>query len=64
VNFEEWKREVPERIKAEPEWGFYAYPKALFLYDLVWHDCEKLVRDRPCLCRTGDSQWWFCQRQH
>jgi four helix bundle protein len=46
VNFEEWKREVPERIKAEPEWGFYAYPKALSLYDLVWHDCEKLVRDR------------------
>jgi four helix bundle protein len=46
MNFEEWKRGVPERIKAEPEWGFYAYPKALFLYDLVWHDCEKLVRDR------------------
>jgi four helix bundle protein len=46
MNFEDWKRGVPERIKAEPEWGFYAYPKALFLYDLVWHDCEKLVRDR------------------
>jgi four helix bundle protein len=46
VNFEEWKREVPERIKAEPEWKFYAYPRALFLYDLVWKDCEKFVQDR------------------
>jgi len=46
MNFEEWKREVPERIKAEPEWKFYAYPRALFLYDLVWKDCEKFVKDR------------------
>ena len=46
MNFEEWKREVPERIKAEPEWKFYAYPRALFLYDLVWKDCEKFVSDR------------------
>ena len=45
MNFEEWKGEVPERIKAEPEWKFYAYPKALFLYDLVWEDCGKLMRD-------------------
>ena len=45
MNFEEWKDGVPERIKAEPEWRFYAYPKALFLYDLVWEDCGKLVRD-------------------
>lgn len=23
-----------------------AYPKALFLYDLVWFDCEKIEKDR------------------
>ena len=34
MNFEVWKREVSERIEAEPEWKFYAYPKTLFLYDL------------------------------
>lgn len=45
MNFEEWKKGVPTRIKAEPEWKFYAYPKALFVYDLVWRDCEKLMGD-------------------
>jgi len=45
MNFEEWKRGVSERIEAEPEWKFYAYPKALFMYDLMWEDCEKLMRD-------------------
>jgi len=41
MNFEEWKQGVPERIKADPQWKFYAYPRALFLYELVWRDCEK-----------------------
>jgi len=36
---------VPEVIKADPVWGFYAYRKSLFLYDLAWEDCEKLMRD-------------------
>ena len=45
MTFEEWEAGVPERIKAEPEWKFYAYPRALFLYDLVWKDCETLMRD-------------------
>ena len=26
-------------------WKFYAYRKALFLYDLAWKDCEKLMKD-------------------
>ena len=50
MNFAGWKEGVPTRIKAEPEWKFYAYPKALFMYDLVWEDCEKLIR------RFVDSQ--------
>jgi len=36
---------VPEVIKADAVWQFYAYRKALFLYDLAWEDCEKLMRD-------------------
>jgi len=27
-------------------WRFLGYRKALFFYDLVWQDCEKLMRDR------------------
>ncbi len=46
MNYEEWMAGVPERIKAEPVWQFYAYPKASFLYELVWMDCDKLLKDR------------------
>ncbi len=45
MNFDGWKQGVPERVKAEPEWKFYAYPKALFMYELVWKDCDKLMCD-------------------
>jgi four helix bundle protein len=43
--YEEWEATVPDAIKADPEWQFYAYRKALFLYDLMWEDCESLMRD-------------------
>lgn len=45
MNFDKWQEVVPERVKAEPAWKFYAYPKSLFLYELVWVDCEKLMCD-------------------
>jgi len=45
VTYEEWEMEVHERVKAEPVWRFYGYRKALFLYDLVWVDCETLMKD-------------------
>lgn len=45
MDFDEWQRGVPERVKAEPAWEFYAYRKALFLYEHVWEDCEMFVRD-------------------
>jgi hypothetical protein len=52
MTYEEWEQEVPEVIKADPVWRFYAYRKALFLYDLVWEDCEKLMRDlRFVICQ-------------
>ena len=46
MTFEEWQRGVPERIRAEPEWRFFAYPRALFLYELTWEDCGKFSGDR------------------
>ena len=45
TSYEKWEKMVPEEIKQEAVWGLYAYRKALFLFDLCWHDCEKLLRD-------------------
>ena len=45
MTFEEWIVTVPERVKAEACWRFDAYPRALYLYELAWDDCEALVRD-------------------
>ncbi|CAG0985338.1 hypothetical protein ANRL3_02415 [Anaerolineae bacterium] len=44
-NFEEWQSGVPEKIRSGPLWSFGAYPKASFLYELVWCDCESLMKD-------------------
>jgi four helix bundle protein len=46
MTYDEWEAQVHERVKAEPVWAFAGYRKALFLYDLVWRDCEKLASDR------------------
>jgi len=45
MTYEEWEASVHERIKQETIWQFFGYRKALFLYDLAWEDCEKLMRD-------------------
>jgi len=45
MTYEEWEQAVPEVIKADPTWQFYAYRKALFLYDLAWEDSNRLMRD-------------------
>jgi four helix bundle protein len=45
VTYEEWEQGVSEVIRADPVWQFYAYRRALFLYDLAWEDCERLMRD-------------------
>ncbi len=42
MNYEEWLAEVTDSLKRDPVWKFVAYPKSLFLFDLVWEDCKKL----------------------
>jgi hypothetical protein len=44
VNYAEWEQQVPDAIRQEPLWDFLAYRKALFLYDICWMDCEKLLQ--------------------
>ena len=45
MSYEEWEQDVLDGIKNDPVWQFIAYRKALFLYDLVWRDCEALQKD-------------------
>jgi four helix bundle protein len=45
MNYENWLAGVHERIKAEPIWKSLMYQKALFLFDLAWEDCEKMLQD-------------------
>jgi four helix bundle protein len=45
-SFEAWQESVHHSIRNDPLWGFQVYPKALFAYDLVWEDCEYLLKDR------------------
>ena len=46
MTYEEWEQNLHPRVRNEPVWSFFGYRKALFLYDLVWKDCEKLLEDR------------------
>jgi hypothetical protein len=45
LTFEEWIGTVPEKMKSDPLWKSIYYRKGMYLYDLVWHDCELLRRD-------------------
>ena len=44
-SYEDWENEVPKEIKEDTLWSYVAYPKALFLFDLAWFDCERLMKD-------------------
>ena len=46
MNYKEWEANVIPEIRSGPVWKFYAYPKSLFLYDLVWADCDYWQKDR------------------
>jgi four helix bundle protein len=46
MSYDEWEKEVTAEIKEGPVWKFYGYRKALFLYDLMWADCDYWQKDR------------------
>ncbi len=46
MTYEEWERGVPDAIRNDAVWKVEAYRLALFLADLAWHDCTKLLEDR------------------
>ncbi|MCB0037201.1 MAG: four helix bundle protein [Anaerolineales bacterium] len=45
MKFEDWIKEVPEDVLNDPLWKFETYRKALFLSDLAWFDCGKMMKD-------------------
>ena len=45
TSFQSWELTVPPWIRKSSLWNYVAYPKTLFLYDLVWFDCETLMKD-------------------
>lgn len=45
LNFEAWKGTVHTSIRNDPLWNFQVYPKTLLIYNLVWEDCEYLLKD-------------------
>ena len=45
-DYEAWMEGVAREIKKGPVWRFYGYRKALFLYDLVWRDCDHWQKER------------------
>lgn len=45
TGYDAWVEGVSDAIKREPVWKFYAYRKALYLYDLAWSDCDELGSD-------------------
>ena len=53
MTYEEWMEQVPKAISADPLWSTEAYRKALFLHDLAWEDCERLMRDPRGRALTG-----------
>ncbi len=45
MNHEDWLKTVPEDLKQDPLGQFHIYPKTVFLYDLLWEDCDRLLKD-------------------
>ncbi len=46
MNYEDWKREVPEAIIGDVLWKMKVYRLALFAANFGWHDITKLAQDR------------------
>jgi four helix bundle protein len=45
LTFQEWEKTVPERMRCDPLWESAYYRLSMYLYDLVWKDCEILRQD-------------------
>ena len=44
-SFEDWIGTVHKSIRQDPLWEYVGYQKALFVSDLAWFDCERMLKD-------------------
>ncbi|HID51768.1 MAG TPA: four helix bundle protein [Anaerolineae bacterium] len=44
MKYGDWLKNVPPHIRNDPLWGLETYRKALFIFDLAWHDCEQMLK--------------------
>ena len=44
-SFDEWQATVHKSIRQDPLWEYVGYQKALFVSDLAWFDCERMLKD-------------------
>ena len=45
MTYDEWLATVADNLKRDSLWQFQVYPKAMFVYDLLWGDCEVMMKD-------------------
>lgn len=45
MTLEQWQESVPDELRGDALWKVEAYRLALFLSDLAWSDCTKLMKD-------------------
>jgi four helix bundle protein len=45
LKFEDWEQTIADYIKKDSLWESLYYCVALYLYDLVWDDCDVLQKD-------------------
>jgi four helix bundle protein len=43
ISYDEWLKTTPESFRRDALWKFETFRKALFIADLTWIDCEKLI---------------------
>ncbi|WKZ37249.1 MAG: four helix bundle protein [Anaerolineales bacterium] len=45
MNYQEWKKTVPEEITQDPLWGLEVYRLGFFIADITWNDTEALFKN-------------------
>ena len=53
LKFEDWEKTIADYIKKDPLWESLYYRVALYLYDLVWDDCDILQKDPKARHNVG-----------